>query len=70
MLFQFCDGLQAIENKLKEMSYKDSEELLQNAALKKLESNARPKTEMSMGSDNEDDFDENDEEGSGDETAR
>lgn len=52
------------------MSFKDSEELLQNAALKKLESNARPQTEMSMGSDNDDDFDENDEEGSSDETAR
>ena len=36
----------------------------------KLESNARPQTEMSMGSGNEDDFDENDKEGSGDETAR
>ena len=38
--------------------------------MKKLESNARLQTEMSMGSGIEDDFDENDKEGSGNETAR
>ena len=52
------------------MSFKDTEEMLQNAALKKLESNAHPQTEMPMGRDNEDDFLENDEEINGDETAR
>ena len=52
------------------MSFKDSEELLQNAAQKKLENNARPQTEMSMKSHNDHDFDENDEEESGDKTAR